>query len=249
MRDRLRRYHSYLFLIVGAAVAAAIVLRNPGAPQQFQRGIDAADHNDYAAALTTWEPLARDGHVAAQYNVGIMYERGLGVPRQPARAVRWYRLAAERGFAPAQVNLGLLSLAGEGVPKDATEAAAWFRAAADQDDPRGLYSLGRLYLDGSGLGRDPVRACRLFERAARRGHDHARVAFGDCHRDGVGGPADPVAAYAWYWSVRDAPGDPGQAARDRLAAMAHTLDAAQIERAVRLAARYTAGGEPAAPDR
>ncbi|HRX07035.1 MAG TPA: tetratricopeptide repeat protein, partial [Kiritimatiellia bacterium] len=40
--------------------------------------------------------LAKQGHQHAQYQVGRMYEYGMGVPKDEQEAARWYRLAAEQ---------------------------------------------------------------------------------------------------------------------------------------------------------
>ena len=37
------------------------------------------------------------GHVTAQNNLGEMYDRGLGIPQDYAKALMWYRKAAETG--------------------------------------------------------------------------------------------------------------------------------------------------------
>ena len=37
-----------------------------------------------------------------------MYEEGNGVPQDYAKAVKWYRLAADQGYADAQYNLGVM---------------------------------------------------------------------------------------------------------------------------------------------
>ena len=55
---------------------------------------------------------------SAQFNLGLMYDKGEGVPQDDAEAVRWYRLAAEQGHAEAQANLGWMYDAGRGVPQD-----------------------------------------------------------------------------------------------------------------------------------
>ncbi len=44
----------------------------------------------------------------AQYNLGVMYANGQGVPKDEKQAVVWYRKAAEQGYADAQHNLGLM---------------------------------------------------------------------------------------------------------------------------------------------
>ena len=37
---------------------------------------------------------AKEGHAYAQFNLGIMYDKGIGVPENDAEAVKWFRKAA-----------------------------------------------------------------------------------------------------------------------------------------------------------
>ena len=76
--------------------------------------------------LDDWLPLAKQGIAEAQYNLGLMYSRGEGVPRDDKEAMRWYRLSAEQGFAESQTNLGLMYGKGQGVPRDDKEAMRWY---------------------------------------------------------------------------------------------------------------------------
>src|SRR5215471_5099468 len=68
----------------------------------------AYDRSDYATALKVWLPLANEGDKVAQTYVGEIYEKGLGVQPDYARAIEWYQKAAEQGYARAQINLGYL---------------------------------------------------------------------------------------------------------------------------------------------
>ena len=65
--------------------------------------------------LDTVRQAADQGDANAQFNLGVMYDFGEGVPKDDAEAVEWYRLAAEQGYANAQFNLGLMYANGEGV--------------------------------------------------------------------------------------------------------------------------------------
>ena len=47
--------------------------------------------------LAAIRQAAEQGHADAQYNLGLMYDRGDGVPENDAEAVKWYRMAAEQG--------------------------------------------------------------------------------------------------------------------------------------------------------
>ena len=65
--------------------------------RDFQKGMDAYKKGHNSIALREWEPLARNGHANAQYNLGVMYDKGHGVPRNKLTAIKWYKRAAEQG--------------------------------------------------------------------------------------------------------------------------------------------------------
>lgn len=78
----------------------------PSISQDFNVGLAAYQRGDYATTLKEWKPLAEQGDADAQYNLGVMYGDGDGVPQDYAEAMRWYRAAARQGNASAQYNLG-----------------------------------------------------------------------------------------------------------------------------------------------
>ena len=61
---------------------------------------------------------AEQDYTRAQYNLGVMYAQGLGVPRNGVEAVRWYRKVALKGLAQAQYNMGVRHAQGKGAPMD-----------------------------------------------------------------------------------------------------------------------------------
>ena len=60
---------------------------------------------------------AENGNASAQCKLGAMYNKGQGVVRDKAEAVKWYRLAANQGNAAAQDTLGYMYQYGWGVAK------------------------------------------------------------------------------------------------------------------------------------
>ena len=92
-------------------------------------GVDAQ-----APDLEEMRARAEQGDARAQFNLGVMYATGDGVPEDDAEAVRWYRLAAEQGYARAQSNLGAMYALGTGVPEDDVLAYMWANLAAAQGD-------------------------------------------------------------------------------------------------------------------
>lgn len=75
---------------------------------------------------------AEQGDVDAQYNLGIIYYHGEGVPRNYEEALSWFYKAAEQDDADAQYNLGFMYGRGEGIDKSHAQSVAWFKRAADQ---------------------------------------------------------------------------------------------------------------------
>jgi len=98
----------------------------------FQDGVDAYKRNDYKEAFRLWLPFAEQGDAKAQAFLGMMYNKGQGVPQDDKEAVKWYRLSAEQGNAKAQYYLGVMYGYGDGVQQDYKEAFKWYRLAAEQ---------------------------------------------------------------------------------------------------------------------
>ncbi len=97
---------------------------------EMAAGLAAYDAGDYAQARTEWQPLAHAGDPEAQTALAGLYVQGLGMARNPAIAVYWYRRAACQGAVVAQLNLGDLYDRGLGVPRDQDKAYAWLALAA-----------------------------------------------------------------------------------------------------------------------
>ena len=135
----------------------------------FQKGLAAAKSGDFATALREWTPLAEQGDAAAQFNLGLMYANGKGVPQNDKTAVKWYTRAAKQGDAPAQTNLGWMYDKGRGVPQGDKFAVKWYRLAAEQGYASAQYNLGWMYANGRGVVQDYVRAHMWFNIAASSG--------------------------------------------------------------------------------
>ncbi len=89
---------------------------------------------DYAKAAGLYSTLAKKGNAEAQYNLGVMYRAGRGVPQDYSEARKWYQLAAEQGNAIAQFNLGWMYASGKGVPQNYVQAQMWFNVAVANAD-------------------------------------------------------------------------------------------------------------------
>ncbi len=101
----------------------------------FDEGLAAWMRRDYASAIHELRPLAEQGNAKAQYMIGDMYSRGLGVPQDYAKALHWHRKAAEKGYARAQFALGTMYGLGRGVTQDYLQAHVWFNIAVSNLPP------------------------------------------------------------------------------------------------------------------
>jgi len=57
----------------------------------------AIKRRDYTTAARIIRPLAESGDATAQYNLGVFYDNGLGVPQDKVSAYMWFSLAAVQG--------------------------------------------------------------------------------------------------------------------------------------------------------
>ncbi len=96
----------------------------------FQAGLEALQRGEHAHGYALLAPLAREGDSRAQYLIGLLYHRGLYLPKDDEAARLWYGLAAEQGHSGAQNNLGLMLMKGEGGKISQVQAYAWFARAA-----------------------------------------------------------------------------------------------------------------------
>src|SRR3990170_2456211 len=127
------RKGTYRYLAVGLLILLFhISMAASGFGGQFEDDTAAYERGDYATAFRLMKPLAGKGDAKAQHNLGVMYDKGQGVPQNYTEAVKWYRRAAEQGLPEAQFNLGSMYYNGQGVPQDYILAHMWLNLAASR---------------------------------------------------------------------------------------------------------------------
>lgn len=130
-------------LLAGSLLSAAPAWAAEG---DWDRAKTAHERGDYAAELAIIRPLADKGYPFAQFNLGVLYDEGKGMPEDNAKAMEWYQKAAEQGFPQAQVNLGIMYEQGEGTPADPVRAYFWYALAESQGDslaPQGKQDIAK----------------------------------------------------------------------------------------------------------
>ena len=135
----------------------------------FEKATEAFEKGDYETTLRELRPLAEQGYAPAQYNLGLMYGNGWGVPQDYQRALKWYKLSAEQGHVGAQFNVGNMYNDGHGVSQDGRQAVKWLTLAAENRHAQAQYNLAVLYYKGDGVPQDYVRVHLWFNLAASNG--------------------------------------------------------------------------------
>jgi hypothetical protein len=133
---------------------------------------------DYATAKKLWEQLAAQNDPAALTNLGIMYEKGLGVKRDMQAAEAMYLRAANLGYQQGQFDLGNLYYNGDGIKQDYKQAGRWYMAAALSGHLRSQYYLAQMYENGQGVPVDRLNALKWYVKAADGGLPEAKYVVG-----------------------------------------------------------------------
>jgi len=129
---------------------------------------------------------AEQGHPEACNSLGVRYNRGQGVQRNPAIATSLFRQAAEAGCVSGQVNLALNLERGNGGQRDVANAIKLYEQAAEKGNATAAYRLGDILLNGLGVDRDLGRAIKALRRSAHADFAPALSLLGYAYAAGDG---------------------------------------------------------------
>jgi Sel1 repeat len=116
----------------------------------FDRGVAHADKKEYDKAAHYWYPLAKQGRPAAQHNIALLWEYGLGsTPQNKEQAAKWYLAAAKQGVVASMIKIA------EYQPSR-TAAISWYNLAARWGNRDAIMSLRTL--------KEPIPRADLSEK-------------------------------------------------------------------------------------
>jgi TPR repeat protein len=113
------------------------------------------------------------GSADAHVDLGYMYDAGVLVAQDSARAVRHYGTAATAGSARGMYAVGAVHQVGMGVKKDPARALGWFYSAVCAGSADAMNAIGEHYLHGQGVPADSGMATRWFRLANAAGSPSA----------------------------------------------------------------------------
>ena len=180
------------------SLVSLLIFSAPVLAQELEEGQAAYQARDYPKALQVLRPLAEQGNSQAQALLGIMYDNGQGVDKDPREAFKWYLKAAEQGMPTAQHDIGVKYFQGVGVEQNYQEAAKWWEQAANAGIADSQFNLGLIYYRGLGVKTDYQKAADLFRKAADQGHSQAQYSIAVMYAFGQGMDKNYAEALKWF---------------------------------------------------
>jgi len=132
-----------------------IEIDNP--PRNFPKGIR---HLTKSAEM---------GFSTAQATLGMIYFTGIGVKKNPEKAIKWCASAAGDKLPLGMFYLGMAYSIGDGIPINDDYALRWIRAAADRQLTMAQLTLGMKLATGDGTKKNLELAVQWLRRATAQG--------------------------------------------------------------------------------
>ncbi|KAI8885317.1 HCP-like protein [Backusella circina FSU 941] len=131
-----------------------------------------------------WYTIAADNeHKEAQYRLGRMYEKGLGIDQDYNKAIELYNLAKEQGSSSAIYRLGTAYHHGYGVETNPEKAFECYLTAADLGHAGSQYVLGRLYENGELVEKSLFDALKWYTCSYLQGNTNVIPSLYDMYDD------------------------------------------------------------------
>jgi TPR repeat protein len=148
---------------------------------------------------------AEKGQPQAMFNVGMLYEQGLGVPRNLTKALEWYEKASLAGEKEANFRMGTCYEIGLGTAVDLARAVAAYEKAAEMGSAEGQRKMASMYLTGQGIAKDEGKGLALLIKAAQAGNGSAANELAAVYLHGLFGQGkDQAKAFEWFQKSADA---------------------------------------------
>ncbi len=150
-------------------------------------GSDTLSKNE-AAAISLLQQCVAQNDAQAQYILGLLHKKGIGMPVNEKEAFKYIELAAKQDYPEAVCELGVLYKDGIGCTLNFDTAIAYFSKAEALGYSKGSYSIGYLYFKGLGsIEQDYDKAIEWFTQSD---YPMAQHWLGICNYFGYGMPVN-----------------------------------------------------------
>lgn len=164
----------------------------------FTNAIELYKSKKYKEAFKLFYTLADNDNADAQYNLALMYLKGIGTAKNEILAFVWFDISARNGNKLAQNKLGTLyengSILGQ---KDFEKAIKNYKQSAEQNYPIAQYNLA-IHLDESNKEEKLQQALYWYEKASLAGNVAATNNLANMYFSGIGTQKDLKKAFELY---------------------------------------------------
>lgn len=144
-------------------------------------------------ALSPFRQAAKAGNVEAHRAIGEMYQKGIGVPKDPATAQLWLGHAAGSGNTSGAKKMGD-SL----IESDPKRALKYYEQAAQDGNAEAAYVAAVMYVENYDIRPNAARAAVLLRQAADAGIAGAQADYGLLVYQGAGVEQSTQDAAVWF---------------------------------------------------
>lgn len=159
---------------------------------------------NYTEAARWYALAAENGHASATRALGLLYLRGLGIPKSIEKGIDLLTSAAKKGDPVAVVSLGDIAIQ---LPESNLNLDDVIKEhlipSAEKGIPAVMYNLAVALLKSNTLNPDPQKEVQAREWLKRSCADvmPARYWYGRMLIQGAGGKQDPEGGYEWIASA------------------------------------------------
>jgi uncharacterized protein len=146
---------------------------------------------DIAVAKPACEAAVRDypGDPRLMYQLARIYSKD----KNPAEAMRLFRIAADKGYADAANGVAVMYWNDRSAEENRAEAMKWFTRAAEEGSIGAMLNLSAIVVKT-----EPQKALEWLRKGADQGSHESMFIIGTVYRDGRGVGVDPNEAVIWF---------------------------------------------------
>lgn len=168
-------YHWYMKAAQQGQPYAAYAIAQMYANGEAVEKNDVQAQNYYKQALAGFQKLEADEQADDNlfYKMGRMFKLGLGTEVDMAKAIDYFKLAADLGNRNARRTMALEYISGENIEQDIEKGIEMLTELAGSGDTMSAYKLGKIYLAGEVVYTDLDKAEKYLLQAANDNNEYA----------------------------------------------------------------------------
>lgn len=178
-------------------IAISILNCMPVLSNDLELGIEQLNRGEFQQAIEQFRPLVAEGYSPAQYQMGLVYQHGYGVPKDGMKALALFEQAAEQNYPDAQFELALLYTEGKLVKKDLKKAFSLTEQAAKKNLASAQFNLAVMYANGEGVAQNHFKASHWYQSAADQNYALAQYNLALLYSEGKGVEKSVELSYIW----------------------------------------------------